>query len=103
MQHLRDHQLRVDLQILDNQASADYKRLIKEKWKINYQLVPPNTHLSNVAERAIHNFKAHFISVLAGVDPDFTRNLWQPLLTQTEVTLKLLQKATLDPSISVWA
>ena len=65
--------------------------------------MPPNTHLSNVAERAIHNFKAHFISVLAGVDPDFTRNLWQPLLTQTEVTLNLLRQETLDPSISEWA
>ena len=90
MQHLRDHQLRVDLQILDNQASADYKRLIKEKWKINYQLVPPNTHQSNMGERAIHNFKAHFISVLAGVAPNLPRNLWDLLLRQTEVTLNLL-------------
>ena len=103
IQRIRDHQLRVDLQIMDNEASAYYKRLIKVKWKINYQLVLPNTHQSNVAERAIRNFKAHFISVLARVAPGFPRNLWDLLLTQTEVTLKLLQKATLDPSISVWA
>ena len=31
MQSLRDHQLCVDLQIMDNKASAEYKRLIKEK------------------------------------------------------------------------
>ena len=33
MQHLRDHQLRVDLQILDNEAITEYKRLIKKKMK----------------------------------------------------------------------
>ena len=64
MQRLRDHQMRVDLQILDNEASAQYKRLIKEKRKINYQLVPPTTHRSNMVERAICTFKAQLISVL---------------------------------------
>ena len=44
MQCIHDHQLRVNLQILENEASTEYKRVIKEKWKINYQLVPPNTH-----------------------------------------------------------
>ena len=75
MQHLSNHKLTVDLQILYNETSAEYKRGIKKKWKINYQLVPPNTHRSNVAERAIHTFKAHFISILAGVSlPNFTRD-----------------------------
>ena len=58
MQRLRDHQLHVYLQILDNEAIAEYKRLIKGKWKINYQLVPPNTHRSNAVEKSIRNFKA---------------------------------------------
>ena len=44
MERLHDHKLRVDLKILDNEASSDYKRVIKEKWKINYQLVPPKNH-----------------------------------------------------------
>ena len=44
MQCIRDHQIHVNLQILDNEASSEYKRLIKEKWKINYKLVPFNTH-----------------------------------------------------------
>ena len=30
MQILRDHKLTVDLQILDNEASAEYKRVIKK-------------------------------------------------------------------------
>ena len=31
---------------------------------------------SNAAERAIRTFKAPFLSILAGVTPDFLRNLW---------------------------
>ena len=85
MQRLTDNKLIVDLQILYNKASAEYKRSIKTKWNSNYQLVPPNTHRSNAAERAIRTFKAHFLSILAGVAPDFSRNLWDLLLPQTEL------------------
>ena len=46
----------------------------------------------------MHTFKAHFISILAVVAPDFLRNLWDLFLPQTEVTLNLLRQATLDPS-----
>ena len=73
MQRLTNNKLSVDLQILDNEASTDYKRSIKTKWNAKYQLVPPHTHWSNAAERAIHTFKAHFLSILAGVAPDFPR------------------------------
>ena len=70
----------VDLQILDNGSRAKYKQFIKKKWNIYYQLVPPNTHQSNSVEQAICTFKAHFISILAGISPDFQRNLWDLLL-----------------------
>ena len=96
MQRLSDNKLIVDLQILDNEASVEYKRALTKKWNANYQLVPPNTHRSNVAERAICTFKSHFISILAGVAPDFPRNLWDLLLPQTELTLNLLRQATLN-------
>ena len=69
MQRLTDNKLLVDLQILDNEASVEYKRVVKKKWNANYQLVPPNTHWSNAAERAIRKFKAHFLSILAVVAP----------------------------------
>ena len=96
MQRLSNHKLTVDLQILDNEASADYKQVINNKWRINDQLVPPNTHRSNVAERAICTFKYHFISILTGVSPDLLRNLWDLLLPQTEVTLNFLRQAALE-------
>ena len=56
----------------------------------------------NIAERAIRNFKAHFISVLAGVDHTFTKFMWNNLLVQTEQTTNLLRQATLNPSMSAW-
>ena len=103
MQRLTNNKLCVDLQIIDNEDSEEYKRSIKNKRNAKYQLVPPHTHRSNAAERAIRTFKAHFLSILAGVVPDFPRNLWDLLLPQAELTLNLLRKATLDPSQSAWS
>ena len=61
MQLLKDRDMLINLQILDNEASKEYKTLIKDKWNINYQLVPSHIHCQNAAERAIRKFKAHFI------------------------------------------
>ncbi len=44
--------LSVDLQILDNKASCAYKEAITFKWDATFQLVPPNIHCRNWAERA---------------------------------------------------
>ena len=83
MQRLKERDHHVDLQILDNEASAEYKTLMTEKWKVNYQLVPPHIHRRHAAERVIHTFKAHFISILAGITDDFPCNLWDLLIPQT--------------------
>ena len=50
----------VNLQILDNESSAAYKKVIKDTWHTKYQLVPPYFHLCNAAEKSIGTFKAHF-------------------------------------------
>ena len=103
MQWLTNNKLSVNLQILDNKASIEYKRSIKIKWNAKYQLVLPHTHQSNADERAIRTFKAHFISILAGVAPYSPRNLWELLLPQAELTQTLLRQATLDPTQSAWS
>ncbi len=54
-------------QVLDNKCSAEMKACIKENG-MDYELVPTGQHRRNQAERAIQTFKAHFISILAGVD-----------------------------------
>ena len=88
---------KVDIQVLDNKSSQEYLRVISEEWKCDYQLVPPNAHQSNAAERAICTFKTHFLTLLAGIDLDFPNFLWDKLLPQTELTLSLIRQDTLAP------
>jgi hypothetical protein len=94
--------LSVDRQILNNKASAEYKEAITFKWNAKFQLVPPDMHHQNWAERAIGSFKDHFLAILASVDSAFSPYLWDPLLPQAELTLNHLHQATLNPRISAW-
>jgi hypothetical protein len=67
---------------LDNEASDALKQYIRQQ-QIQFELVPPGNHRHNQAERAIQNFKAHFIAILAGVDDKFPLSLWCHLLEPT--------------------
>jgi hypothetical protein len=89
--------LSVDLQILDNEASSANKEAITFKWNATFQLVPPDMHHRNRAERAIRTFKDHFLAILAGIDAAFPPYLWNLLLPQAELTLNLLRQAMLNP------
>ena len=55
-----------------------------------------------ISERAIRTFKAHFLSVFAGVDPAFHKFMWDNLLAQTELTHNLLRQSTPNPRILLW-
>jgi hypothetical protein len=74
------------------------KDLIRNKYHMEYELVPPGCHRRNAAKVAIRNFKAHFLSVLAGVSNDFPLYLWDKLLPQTEIT-----QSNATPTISAYA
>lgn len=86
--------------ILDNEASKAFKEEIKKNCTI--QLVPPDNHRRNLAERAIQTFKSHFKSILAGVDDNFPMHLWDRLLPQTILTLNLLRQAHVTPTVSAY-
>jgi RNase P subunit RPR2 len=86
--------------IMDNEAPAEYKKVICKNCTI--QLVPPNNHRQNLAERAIQTFKSHFIAILAGVDNAFQMQLWDKLLPQTIVTLNLLCQSNAVPLVSAY-
>ena len=75
--------------IMDNEFSDDMKIALRKE-KIQHQLVPPNCHRANAAERAIQTFKNHFKAGLATLDPDFPVKEWDRLLPQAELTLNLL-------------
>ena len=67
------------------------------------ELVPPGCHRRNVAEVAIRNFKAHFLSVLAGTAEGFPPYLWDRLQPQAEVTVNLLLQSNAAPKMSAYA
>ena len=89
--------------VLDNEISDVMKRLITDEYHMKYELVPPGCHRRNAAEVAIRNFKAHFLSILAGVDDDFPLYLWDKLLPQAEITINLLRQSNATPTVSAYA
>lgn len=67
---------------------------------ITYQIVPPNNHRCNKAERGIQTFKAHFIAGLSLLPSQFPLHLWCRLLPQAQLTLNLLRSSNFNPNIS---
>eukprot|EP00804_Cyclotella_cryptica_P020002 CCRYP_007863-RA/>CCRYP_007863-RA protein AED:0.32 eAED:0.31 QI:0/0/0/1/0/0/3/0/485 len=57
-------------QVLDNEISATYKSAITNSG-MSYQLVPPNDHRRNIAEKAIQTWKDHFVAIISGTDNKF--------------------------------
>jgi hypothetical protein len=90
------------MHILDNEASVAFKGAIKTNCNLQLQLVPPDTHRRNLAERAIQTFKSHFIAILAGVDPTFPMNPWDPLVPQAVLTLNLLRQPNVATTMSAY-
>ena len=58
--------------VMDNEISWVMKVIIRDQYQL--ELVPPGCHRRNTAEVAIHNFKAHFFSILAGTADIFPCN-----------------------------
>ncbi len=102
MTHLKEKGHVVEHQILNNKASKDYHHAITNDWKATYQLVSLDVHHAITSKRAIQTFKAHFLSILAGIDNSFPNYLWDKLLPQTELTVKLLCQATIALTTSAW-
>ncbi len=59
--------------VLDNEVSEKMKNHICNMCKLDMELVPPGCHRRNAAKVAIHNFKGHFLSVLADVAKDLNQ------------------------------
>ena len=61
-------------QVLDNETSMTYRQEIMETG-MTYQLVPPDDHRWNIAEKTIQTWKYHFISNCSGVSAPFPMHL----------------------------
>ena len=75
---------------LDNEVSRTLIKRIEDD-KLDYQLVAPGDHRQNPAERAIHDYKNHLISVLAGVNPMFPCNRWHLLLGHVKTFINFIK------------
>ena len=62
-------------QVQDIKISAAYKAEI-QAMHMTYHLVLPNEHHRNIAEKAIHTRKDHFVCVLTGIAATFPMHLW---------------------------
>ena len=80
----------------NNETNKDLIAAIEE-WDIQYELVLPGNHRRNLTERAIQTFKAHFISLLNGLDVNFPEGAWDHLLPQTNTTLNMLRPCGVNP------
>jgi hypothetical protein len=66
---------------------------------MTYELVPPEEHQRNMAEKAIQTFKDHFVGVLSGCAKSMPMHPWCQLLPQVERQLLLLQQSRLNPGM----
>jgi hypothetical protein len=89
-------------QILDNQASVEFKAAIKASG-MTYELVPSKEHRRNMAKKTIQTFKDHFIRVLSSCAPSMPIQLWCQLLPQVEWQLLLLCQSRAHPNLSAYA
>ena len=102
MNCLTSRRHKVNLQIINNKASAKLKCVIADSWNINYQLIPPDVHQRNVSEHSISTFKYHCLVILTSINAALPKYLWDLLLKRAEITLNILQQATLISHISAW-
>ena len=88
--------------IMDNEASADLKSVLNAN-DYHLQLVPPENHRKNAAERCIQTFKNHFLAGISSLPSDFPLSEWDHLLQQCQITLLLLRSARSNPKLSSYA
>ena len=70
---------------------------------MTYQLVPPDDHRHNIAERSIQTWKNHFVSVLRRSASTFPLHLWFQAIPQAERQLLVLGQSNVNPNISSYS
>jgi hypothetical protein len=101
-QYLTNKGFKPKLNVMDNQCSKCIQNFIKST-NADIQLVNPDDHRVNAAERAIQTWKNHWIAGLSTVDPACPIGLWCQFLEQGQMTLNLLRAARINPKLSAYA
>ena len=89
-------------QVIDNKISQAYKDDIRDLG-MTYQLLPPDDHRHNIAERAIQTWKNLFVGVLSRAAAIFPLHLLCQAIPQAERQLVLLSMSDVNPKISSYA
>ena len=88
-------------QVLENEIYIAYRLEIKQT-SMNYQLVPPDNHRRNLADKLIQTWKDHFIGVTSGTLESFPAHIWCQAIPQAKRQLLLLQQSNVNPKISAY-
>jgi hypothetical protein len=94
--------LRPKYQRLDNECSDIMKEFMTEQ-QIKYQLVPPDQHRRNAAERAIRTLKNHLIAGFCSLDENFPLTCWDKTLPHALMAINLLRGSRINPKLSAYA
>ena len=70
---------------------------------MTYQLVPPDDHMQNIAEKTIQTWKYHFIAVYRDVSAFFPMHLWYRLILQSKKQLLLLRQKNINSKMSAFS
>jgi hypothetical protein len=100
-EYFNDRGCPVVFEYMDNEVPLTVLNYCRDK-NITIQLVPPDNHRANRAERAIRTFKNHAIASLSSASPDFPLEAWDFTLPQIELTLNLMRASHVNPYISAW-
>ena len=90
------------LNVMDNQCSKTIQKFI-ESSKAKIQLVNPDDHRVNAAERAIQTWKNHWLAGMGTLDPNCPIQLWCQFIEQGQDTLNMLRTSRVNPCLSAYA
>ena len=90
VKHVTNRGYRPRVHWLDNEASVSLKKYDPQE-DIGYQLVPPQIHCVNPAERAIRAWKDYLIAGLKSIDTQCPMHRWCRLIQQETMNLNMLR------------
>jgi hypothetical protein len=91
--------LKPTFQLIYNEVSKALKLFLHSN-NIQFQLVPPHVHRKNASERSIQTFKNRLVATLCSTDKQFPIHVWDRLIPQAVLTLKLLRQSCINPKLS---
>jgi len=100
--YLTDRGFKPQPNVMDKQCSKTIQKFI-ESSNAKIQLVNPNNHRVNTAERAIQTRKNNWLAGMGTLDPNCPIQLWYQFIEQGKDTLNMLRTSRVNPKLSVYA